>query len=153
MKTEDIQTSFPKITPQWLAGFFDGEGCVSICDNKSGYITLHVSITQADLLILSLIALKFKDYNDIYERKYPGNRKSVHIISWNGKKALEILEYIKDCVIVKKEVVDLGIEFAYLISEHKGRIKLPPEILIKKQNILQRVSNINQRGKIDEVIQ
>ena len=51
----------------WLAGFFDGEGCISFV-NSNGYIQTHVFVTQKDRRILDEICDTF-GFGKVYERR------------------------------------------------------------------------------------
>jgi LAGLIDADG DNA endonuclease family protein len=107
-----------KITPGWLAGFFDGEGCVSI-GNNCGCINIHVSITQSNLLILEAIASKFGGGPYVQDKRY---RKIAYSLQWGGKASQRVLEYIKDHVIIKKDRVDLALEFLSGVGKTGQRV-------------------------------
>jgi hypothetical protein len=87
------------ITPQWLAGFFDGEGMVGIYNNS-----LEVKISQKDPTILVLIASKFNHCSW-------GNSQKAAELRFYGSSALEILEYITPYAIVKKTQIVLALQF------------------------------------------
>lgn len=105
----------PRITPQWLAGFFDGEGCVSASKRGPMY-SVKVSIAQSDPIILSVIALKFNNTTFSCSESKLSKRPSFAVI-WTGRSVLEILEYIKDHVIVKRKQVEAAIELANILSK------------------------------------
>lgn len=149
MRTELIQASFSKITPQWLAGFFDGEGYVSAWQYKAQYYSISVAITQSDITIISLIALKFKEHDGVKQQKGSTfSKKSCYQLRWNGRHSLELLNYIKDFVIIKKDIVELGIEFANLldISHNKGK-PTPLNITVERHRLAQKIREINQSGR------
>jgi len=97
-----------RLSPQWLAGFFDGEGCVGVYANTS-YTKLDVNISQKNPGILAIISLKFPA-----KVSYSKKDDTYHI-AWSGRNAIPVLEFIKDYVIVKKRQVELALEFTSLI--------------------------------------
>ncbi len=113
MTNDEIVEAASRITPQWLAGFFDGEGSICIHKNGGGNCSFQASISQAEPKILALIALKFGVR--VYERAAQGRRGFQ--IKFNGKCATPFLEYIKDHVICKRRQVGAALEFAKILSE------------------------------------
>jgi hypothetical protein len=104
-----------KISPQWLAGFFDGEGCISV-RAKSGNAapSIRVDIAQSDFTILAAIGELFPGGLPSVQA-YPLKDKKRYTcgarLTWNGYKAKPILEYMKDYVLIKKVQVDLALQF------------------------------------------
>lgn len=115
LTSEQMIEMVPRITAQWLAGFFDGEGCVSASKRGPMY-SVKVSISQSDPLILSMIALKF---NNTTFSSYTSSlsKKPTYAVIWTGRSVLEILEFIKDHVIVKRKQVDAAIKLGYILSK------------------------------------
>lgn len=97
-----------RITPQWLAGFFDGEGTVCTRDGNSGVPGVVVSISQKDSVILSLIHVMFDGGS------LSTNNRNVSGVEWSGRDCIKILEFVKDHVICKRKQVELGLEIAKL---------------------------------------
>lgn len=116
--TSELIEYAARITPQWLAGFFDGEGSISVYKSSvSGLYALDVSITQCDSKLISLIGLKFSPCSGPRQRKssFGTNRKPAFVVSWSGGSSLKILHYIKDHVIRKKIQVETAIRLAEII--------------------------------------
>lgn len=121
-----------RLTPQWLAGFFDGEGCV--CGLYSnGYPYLTVTIPQKEPGILAIIALKFPT-----KVRYVSQNKN-HVLHYAGRKALPLLEFIKDYSIVKRKEIELGIELASLLVDSRSN-----------DNILRSEESLERRTAIVE---
>jgi hypothetical protein len=99
-----------RLTPQWLAGFFDGEGCVSVYTlAQNGKPTMKVNITQADYMLLALIALKFKHVSGPNLKQHKKLKSKVWELVWTRQGCEEILLYLKDHVILKRKQVELGL--------------------------------------------
>jgi len=104
---------------RWLAGFFDGEGCVYLqCDKrKRAVYGLQIMLTQNDESILREVQLEFG--GTVYLHK--GQR----CYRWRitSAPALSFLNAIQPYVRIKKEQVDLAIEFiGTLRKENLGSI-------------------------------
>jgi hypothetical protein len=91
--------------PAYAAGFFDGEGCITVGMNKreGGYSRIRVQITQMDIRPLLFIQEQFGG-QIVRER-------DCWQLHWCGKKALPFLEAIEPYLFVKREQVALAIEF------------------------------------------
>jgi hypothetical protein len=157
LEQSELDIALERLTPQWLAGFFDGEGCVSASMGKNGNGVLRnprliVSITQSDLNLMTLIAMKFSPDGCIYQpvRKFSKREKRpVWIVSFGGKSCLAILEYIRPYVILKRKLVEWGIEMAKLTGERGkcGRGKsLPASVMARRKELMNLVKGENHSG-------
>jgi hypothetical protein len=87
----------------WIAGFFDGEGCVSINSGTNGrtekrYVKVSVSIAQKDRDILEKI--REQHGGKIYEYKSSNS----HALFWQKQcDVKKILEELIPYLIIKKE--------------------------------------------------
>ena len=109
------------VTPQWLAGFFDGEGCICCSLNSDGNVSLRVQISQKNVFPLLLIMAKYGGnlVQATYNKK--GNKTLGHHVVWRGVAVIPMLELIKDFVIVKKDSVLAGLELAKLLGNGTSR--------------------------------
>jgi hypothetical protein len=144
MEYDELLESTARFNPSWLAGFFDGEGSVHVksCDSHS--IRLSVNITNTDLRSLTLIAIKFSGGGP-----YPVNGKKEHKklyqVCWSGKSARDILEYIKDYSIIKRERILLGIRMAELTG-HRGH-DVSEENKKEREEIGMRITEMNDSSR------
>jgi len=131
-----------RITPQWLAGFFDGDGSVGVSNrggrNRCPGVTVQMS--QKDPTSLVLISLKYPEF--ILQGPH---KNGVHYIQASGRECVEFLELIKDYVICKKKQVEYGIEMAKLTNTplaHNRRLSDEViEVRKKIGNEIQRLNN------------
>ena len=111
---------------QWLAGFFDGEGCIYLqCDKrKLAVFGLQVSITQNDEPILKEIQSEFG--GTVY--RHSGRR----CYRWRitSAPALSFLKAVQPYVRIKKEQVDLAIEFIKTLRKRNSSGSVPMEDFI-----------------------
>ncbi len=93
----------------YIAGFFDGEGCFTIYYDKNNRVKYQISISQTTKGVLEEIQ-QFLGYGNIYNADHKGNKNWKE--SWSfayslriGKRKdiLSFLSKIEDKIIVKKE--------------------------------------------------
>ncbi len=105
---KDIQINY-------LAGFFDGEGCVRINKDSraEGSYTLFVSISNSNFSILELYQSMFGG-NIISLKTEKEHYKKIYQWRVVARKALSFLKMIEFHTIVKKEQIKTAIEFKEL---------------------------------------
>ena len=115
----DVIEAVARLTPQWVAGFFDGEGSVSAEKSGASY-TVRITITQKDPKILALIALK---YGNGGMMSYHGANGAVcNRVRWAGRSALPFLRDVVPHVVVKRRAVEKAIELLELVSHTAERL-------------------------------
>lgn len=118
----------------YFAGFFDGEGCISVTNPKRG---IRVVLTNTNLEVLEQfkdyfgvgkISVKKRNEKDIY------NKKCYMWICWN-RGAEKFLEEITPFLRIKNREGEIALKYAGTMAQH-GRIKgtlvtggLPKEII------------------------
>ena len=113
MNMNEVLEAAARVTPQWLAGFFDGEGSVvAVKHPNNGVYSFFVHISQKEGKILSLIQFLYGG------NMYPLSRRNHKwfMLKWTGKTSIKFLEAIKDHVICKKRQVDAALALAQLIT-------------------------------------
>jgi intein-encoded DNA endonuclease-like protein len=147
----ELEISTERLTPQWLAGFFDGEGCISITNRHNGsgvnYPRLSVTITQSEPTLLTLIGLKFtNDLGDVVCPVRKGTKKEkkpCYSLRMTGKNARPFLEYVRPYVILKRKLVEWAIEMTELTGERGRRDLLTPENMSRRTELMQNVITEN----------
>ena len=102
-----------KISPQYLAGFFDGEGCFYIGwqkakhpENKKFYPKAQVLLSQSGEDGLNLLEQIKADYGgNIYLHLRPGQhkaKKTAYKIWWNKEEAISLITQLLPYLILKK---------------------------------------------------
>lgn len=108
------------MTDEWLAGFFDGEGCISgQCYFSPGKyikqpkVCIQVSITQKDTSILYEIV---KYCGGTVQLK--GDKSRASHIRWTGRKDMgEFLRRIAPYSVCKKDQILLALKFIDTLRE------------------------------------
>ncbi len=104
-----------KLSDQYIAGFFDGEGCIHIGTYKAyGNIQhrLQISIAQNDVTVLQALADRFGG------KLHPqGSRTAMQWHLWCNK-AYDFLKAIYPHLILKKEQAELAIAFTNFLHQN-----------------------------------
>lgn len=153
------------LSPEYAAGFFDGEGCVNI--TMAGEIrqaVLRVTIVNTDPNILNEFSKTF-DGKLLRPRAYSNpNWKLFRAVEWRGKRAVAFLKVIHPHVIVKRKQVDLAFkfwEFMHLpilercVVVHSPSEKAPwhthlarsKRTLTRELSFKERLSRLNAKGR------
>jgi hypothetical protein len=127
-------------TLAYLAGVFDGEGCVSVSIQKKNTCLLSVSVVMTDRqavdLFFDVFGGSFKFKNDNTKK---GKSKTVYTWRIHNAESAGALEVFSKYCRVKKEVSKKGLELALMFSagkagpscsieEKKGRLALMLDI-------------------------
>lgn len=151
LEKSELEEALQNITPQYVAGFFDGEGCVTVVRQHYNMPSLIVHLTQCDQHILTLIGIKFNRLPTKKTRRNPKHREA-WCLAFAGKSALPFLEYVLPYVILKKKLVLWGIEMAKLHGPSGGnrrnaKGKMDPVIRGRREELLGLIRTENRRGK------
>lgn len=127
---------------EYLAGFFDGEGSVSILRNEAGttkrqrYLTPHhflqVTAVQIDPRPLWLLQAKFGGKTLYITRRQKGARP---IYNWHisGDAAAECLKALLPYLVVKKVDAEIGIAFRKFAVRTKTHGVSPSDAVIAER--------------------
>ncbi len=109
---------------EYVAGLFDGEGCIHIGRRKRGIrlpqFFLQVSITMAHTMILELEEFTGGYTQTIMRDLHIPGRRRIHTISWTGTGARDFLESIYDHLHIKQEEARVAIIFQDHMNAYKG---------------------------------
>jgi len=153
------------LSPQYIAGLFDGEGSIHIEKNlakpgskiwRRGYrnncYRLVVAIVNRNLRVLRMLKEEFGGTIMIHKSGF--SKKSLPAYQWRitDNRALKFLETIKPYVIIKEPQVKLGITF----QKHKNSWKeqrtyqLSAEELNARERMRQKMHLLNNtwRGRL-----
>jgi hypothetical protein len=130
-----------QICDQWAAGFFDGEGSISVVRRKrGGFIEHHLSVQVGQNDQRPLIAMRDEYGGSQCNSKTPSGcwRWRIH-----GVPAGEFLKRIRPYSIVKAEQIDLALELRALVGKPGSRV--PQEVWEKKEEIWKRLMAVKGR--------
>jgi len=128
----------------YLAGFFDGEGCVGIyrhmCKGKP-YFELNLKVTQKDRTILNFFQMHYGGYV-MYNKE-----QDVHIWTTDVPSAVQFLTDVSPYLIVKASQAKLALEFqAAKSARHKGdRTKIVVALEEAQSIVMKQMKRVNGR--------
>lgn len=148
----------------WVAGFFDGEGSVFVEIAKSKNTRrgvrnlLTVSVTQTSLPCLNLIKQHFGGsiLAITKDRRHSMNNSVCYMWRVRSKDAIAFLEIIAPYVVVKKEQVELALQYPLTLadgSKYAGlHNPLPDEVHNRRMEIGQKLRDIRASMKTASVV-
>ena len=117
----------------YLAGFFDGEGCISIVEDGSGKNTyspkmyLAMNIASCDKYILDYWADKTKIGKVNVGTKARGNARTGYQWQTTGQKAVDLLGLMYPYLNIKKAQADVAFKFQETVRISGKRT--PPDVV------------------------
>ncbi len=136
----------------YIAGFFDGEGCVilhkmHINDSvRTPNYGLRIYLSNTFPGIVEWIQMKV-GYGHIYNRKRPGNWKRVYEWCINGRRADDFLKQIYPFLKIKRLQVEVAFEYIetlYLPGENRNILQ--EKVLNLRHELKKRLTMLNKRG-------
>jgi hypothetical protein len=148
------------ISDEYIAGFFDGEGCINITVvGAAKQVALRVYITNSNKEVLTAIKDKYGGTISAIQHKI--NWKISYLLTFHGIIAEKFLRAIGLSLIVKREQVKLAFEFLDYMKR-KDRLKViykeirynkfravkvrKPETILKELEYKERMHELNRKG-------
>jgi hypothetical protein len=127
---------------EYIAGLFDGEGYITVNNNKGNFIPT-IGIKMNGFNLLKSLNIKFGGY--FYQRKKYVNRP---LTEWTLRGALQVSNFLKQIepfLIIKKEQANLCLDLCntYSIRKSNGvwikKIKLNKNIIDLRENFKKKI--------------
>lgn len=129
-----------KLSNQYIAGFFDGEGCVDVFHGHSQERRrrprIRISQRQSHVLKEIVRSLGFGRVT-----------KSRSTFQWGVKSKRDIIKFVKSILpysIVKKPQLEIALEFCKWIQSNPTGIPLPKESVNKREELYKKLKELNQ---------
>lgn len=130
------------MTPEYAAGFFDGEGCVNCSSSRNNsFVRILVVNTNIDVL-KAFQAVWGGDINANYKSK--AHWKQAYTWRLQHQAATDFLKEIKPFLIVKKQQAELAIKFNEL-RPGKGN-KWAEEAKMQAEELFKTIKQCNKKG-------
>lgn len=144
----------PKTTLAYIAGFFDGEGSITIHRNRKNApnYTMQCGVWQMDKNPLDYIAFYFG--GNVYKKYKDLNRKgNMWVWAATTRNALVFLKAIEPYLIVKKAQAKLAIEFQHsMVTRRAGFHRVSDyEIALREADKIL-MQNLKRQCKSKELI-
>lgn len=142
------------ISPEYAAGFFDGEGCVNFSTRgKSRTLFVRVFLTNTDEAILSAFQATFGGRLD-KPRQLRKGWKPHRNLTLTMADAVSFLNIIRPHVLLKRGQIDLALEFwkwrrvpkAERCEIRHGRLWLLPAVREQEKAFAARMHALNLKG-------
>ncbi len=124
----------------YLAGFFDGEGCVTVGRGKSpGVMSLFIKVGQVNPAPLERFRQRFG--GAIHPLSRYGNQRQAYQWTLSTKKAQAALEQLLPYLQVKQDEARMAIALQWQISEsgRHGRKRLDPLDIAGREALYERI--------------
>jgi hypothetical protein len=140
-----------EITPQWFAGFVDGEACVRMYtyerkrtkDSTKKYRVYRVTIQIANTHLPTLKLIQNRFGGSLHELpKKSDKHKQAYVLCWAQNKAVTLLTEIEPFLVTKKEQV--SVILAAWKPCNKGSQKLTPEIVEQRMQAISKVQELKR---------
>lgn len=141
-----------KLDLAYAAGFFDGEGSVTI--TRGGYISatngkwypslrIRVAISNTNPVCLKWLHRHFGGSIRAYEGRKPHHRRLMH---WHlaAAEAVAFLTAIRPYTRMKAEQIDIALHFQTTRNYRYGRT-VPPNILRLRERLCAKIRALNHR--------
>jgi hypothetical protein len=133
----------------YMAGFFDGEGCINLArrDGRGNRYRIHISISNTNEWVLQWFHFNFGG-SVCFEDRHSENPAWQNVWRWSitsGRQALTFLQAISPYLVLKKPQALLAITFQGRHSEMGKRISPQTMVLDEADKIL--MGKHNKGGK------
>jgi hypothetical protein len=139
------------ITPEWLAGFFDGEGCLTILRSKRyAHYTPQAIITNTSLETLQ--AIQSFCGGTIHARGNPKCWNEAYSLVYSGTpETKRFLEIIRPFLILKKAEVEFFLSsWTDEINGRQNR-RVSKDVIEARERIKQELSAMKPRNNIPQI--
>ncbi|SRR5258708_4687996 len=147
----------------YMAGFFDGEGYVYLQKvNRNHAYSLWVVVSNTNQEPLRLMKERWGGHL-AYVKRHNLIQRDIYRLFISTNNAIRFLEEVLPYLIIKKPQAELALEFDIHVKDFKRRYRhvkgkkgiqpLPPEAASIRDDFVQRMKNLNRRGRVLEVEQ
>jgi len=155
-----VEMNPPMVLPSvgeigYMAGFVDGEGTIT-ANNRQMFnkekLAVHyrLLIPNTHIGVLEHLQKIWGGRLSLYAKPRKETYNQVYSLYWGGKSCIPILKAILPYLIVKKRQTELVIELSELKPVYRPGIPgrfVPPEIIPRRQEIVNELQVLNHRGK------
>ena len=129
------------LSSEYVAGFFDGEGCIRVLGgDKTGYVGIHLFITNTYKPILELLKTK---YGGSVLLRTIATDKHKTCYQWRLSSKSEIMGFILDVIdhsIEKKPQLQLGLQYCNLPTLTVNRYSKYYQEVLELQSVRKQIA-------------
>lgn len=145
------ETHKTELDIRYIAGFIDGEGCISITKTKkrmaggADRYFPYLAISNTNLSILQELQALYPVGRKISVRPKISNRRQCYGIRWDGNELRRFLQDLIPHLREKKLQAILVLEFMETLRcKHEHRKKIPEEIIQIREGFYQRLKRLKK---------
>lgn len=139
------------ITPEWLAGFFDGEGSVSVARHGASF-NIIINITNRNWEVIASLTSKFESSTlQLKKETIEVKRKDCFVIQWRGRSAKPILLFMLPHLRLKYKRALLALEIIKSIEDSEYRRSLSQETIIQRERLASLIAEANDSKLEDNI--
>lgn len=130
----------------YLAGFFDGEGCVTLDEDKRGYFKFALILDNTHLTPLMLLREVF---GGTIRTKVPDNPNHNVFYKWriHDRKARRALGFMFPFLRIKRPHAELAFEYAETLCRRGGTDRLSEQQRVLRRHLVTQSKLLNARGR------
>lgn len=129
----------------YLAGFFDGEGCIHIQTRRDGrWLNLLVSIVQTNPRPLLLAHSEFGGSLSKTDKSSGKSKKPIWRLCFAPKNAARFLRAVYPYLIVKKEEAEVALAFVDTIPYPHTRDAVCDEVIALRQSLAKKCQDLKR---------
>lgn len=124
----------------WLAGFFDGEGCIQC---PRGLVPLRVTVAQINAEPLNVFRRIFG--GNVYREPKPGYR-DMHLWAITGRAAVDALLKLRPFLTIKAEEADLGVRYGLTFGTREKPLRVTDAVRHQRVEMHQQITALKRRA-------
>lgn len=134
------------LSDEYIAGFFDGEGCLTVAKNGVNKIpSVRFSLVNNNRKILELVQEKYG--GKLYLKIPPTEQANISYVLQISD-FTTIIKSILPFLVIKKEVAELALKFRTLVTKRGGNgKKIPKRNMDLRWEIYDKIRILNKRGR------
>lgn len=129
----------------WAAGFFDGEGCVSLHTQRT-FTVLRLVLVQKDIRPLEHFKAIFESSERIGTTRRADRKHTYYRLTYSGDRAADVLQKMLPYLTLKREVAQVGLDLQANVNANKFRYGcsgMPPELKLQRAALVDRAKWLN----------
>lgn len=142
------------ISPAYVAGLVDGEGCITVMANRRRfrYPVFYMGMSVKALPILTMVQ---REYGGSLKQARAATQKwsAAMTLTITGNSLVHFLETIRPHLILKAEQCSMALILAYQIRNQRGRYREPiwtPRFAAAAQAMADQIYHLNRKGPTKE---
>ena len=145
----------------YIAGFFDGEGCAGICKQKkkSGYTSnaIYASVANSEVKVLNWLQQHFGGSVTVSKGPKPNHKDKCAWVIWSSL-AGKFLYMIQPYLRMKDERVEVVLEFqrsqraGIRPGQNRHSARYTTDEISHRDFLMEKIHELNHRGKVETPI-